>query len=141
MRRLTEEISVGELMRMREQGMSNKEIAKQLDVTTGTIYRYIGAQPSRRWGRENRAGHTAQELTDTAPKQEPLSVVNQVTYLEGVVSLFTVDLQSGIVLLQVKGTEDCITVSFEQWESFSLEIQAIQRQLSRSKMTEEANKA
>ena len=141
MRRLTEEVSVDELMRMREQGMSNKEIAEQLDVTAGTVYRYIGAQPSRRWGRNNRAGQTVQELTDTATKQDPLSVVNQVTYLEGVVSLFTVDLQSRIVLLQVKGTEDCITVSFEQWESFSLEIQAIQQQLNRSKITLEARKA
>lgn len=46
-RGLLKDCSVSELMTMRERGMSNAEIAKALDVSRATIYRYIGA-PTRR---------------------------------------------------------------------------------------------
>ena len=43
--KLTDSVSVSELLTMREKGMSNKEIAKSLDVSPATIYAYIGKQP------------------------------------------------------------------------------------------------
>lgn len=39
---LKEEVSISELLYMREQGMTNKAIAESLGVHVNTIYRYIG---------------------------------------------------------------------------------------------------
>ena len=43
--KLTDSVSVSELMTMRESGLTNAEIAKRLDVTPAAIYKYIGKQP------------------------------------------------------------------------------------------------
>ena len=45
-RKLTD-ISKGEMLRMREQGMSNRDIAKCLDIHYATVYNYIGKQGKR----------------------------------------------------------------------------------------------
>lgn len=45
-RKLSNDVSIQELLRMREDGMSNAEIAEQLDVHVSTIYNYIGKQPA-----------------------------------------------------------------------------------------------
>jgi predicted transcriptional regulator len=41
------ELSVSEMMRLREDGYSNKDIAKMLDISIPTVYRYIGSQGQR----------------------------------------------------------------------------------------------
>lgn len=46
-RRLTNSVSVDELLKMRESGMTNFDIARSLDVSVNTVRRYIGNQPGR----------------------------------------------------------------------------------------------
>lgn len=47
MRRLLDDLSAGEIRKMRESGMSNYDIAKSLDVSEQTIYNIIGKQGAR----------------------------------------------------------------------------------------------
>lgn len=42
---LYKEIDISNLQHLRDDGYSNAEIAKQLDVSTATVYRYLGANP------------------------------------------------------------------------------------------------
>lgn len=44
-RRLSMDVSTSEMLRLREEGMSNSQIAAQLDVSHKTILRYIGKEP------------------------------------------------------------------------------------------------
>lgn len=44
-RKLTDDVSMDELLQMRQDGMSNQEIANRLGVSKATIYRHLGAQP------------------------------------------------------------------------------------------------
>lgn len=47
-RRLSRDVSTSEMLRLREeQKMSVKEIAKSLDVSPQTVYRYIGPEPKK----------------------------------------------------------------------------------------------
>lgn len=46
-RRLTDSVSVDELLKMRESGMTNSDIARALDVSIQTVLHYIGNQPWR----------------------------------------------------------------------------------------------
>ena len=65
--KLTDEISIPELLKMRESGMSNSEIAESLDVSYKTICNYLGKGGPRRQTR--RAPH----VQERAPmKDEPV---------------------------------------------------------------------
>ena len=44
-RRLSKDVSTSEMLRLREEGMSNRQIAAQLDVHYNTILKYIGKEP------------------------------------------------------------------------------------------------
>ena len=46
-RKVTGDISVNEMLELRKQGMSNKDIARVLEISTATVYRYIGGQGCR----------------------------------------------------------------------------------------------
>ena len=59
MRRLTDDVGVDELRRMRENGMTNADIAQALGTTAVTVRRYIGPQPGRNWGGVSGAGRAA----------------------------------------------------------------------------------
>ena len=44
-RRLSKDVSTSEMLRLREEGMSNRQIAAQLDVHYNTVLKYIGKEP------------------------------------------------------------------------------------------------
>ena len=44
-RKLTDDVSMDELLQMRQDGMSNQEIANRLGVSKATVYRHLGPQP------------------------------------------------------------------------------------------------
>ena len=48
MKKLLDEVSVDELLHLRNEGKSNQEIADLLDVSRQTVYKHIGKQPSRK---------------------------------------------------------------------------------------------
>ena len=50
------EVSQQEMLYMRDEGMTNKEIAEHLDISYATVLRYIGAEPKKkREGRPRRS--------------------------------------------------------------------------------------
>lgn len=47
LRRLGQDVDIHTMYHMRDQGMSNKEIAQALGVSYATVYKYIGKQERR----------------------------------------------------------------------------------------------
>ena len=45
-RKLSNDVSIQEMQQMRDDGMSNAEIAEQLDVCVDTVRKYLGKQPA-----------------------------------------------------------------------------------------------
>ena len=41
------DVTVGEILTLREQGLSNRDIARSLDISVQTVRRYIGKQDGR----------------------------------------------------------------------------------------------
>lgn len=65
--KLTDEVSVQEMQEYRRQGMTNKEIAKLLDVSDRTIYNYLG--PNSGKPRKKRGPRTEKEVGPLTPEQ------------------------------------------------------------------------
>lgn len=62
------DVSVSELLRMREEGMSNRCIANVLGIHYGTVYKYIGPQGKKM---ENMAAFKEEPTKPEAPAETP----------------------------------------------------------------------
>lgn len=74
--KLTDSVSVEELLTMRECGLGNAEIAKRLDTSPATIYKYIGKQPkalNKPCGKAA-ASYKQSKLADPTPVSQAMSV-------------------------------------------------------------------
>lgn len=69
-RKIIDDISISEMLKMREDGMSNQEIADALEITSTTVRKYIGKQKSR--GAYRRS---------SSPKQPPEQWIPAETYI------------------------------------------------------------
>lgn len=47
MKKITSEVSINEMLELRKQGMSNKDIARALEISYASVLRYIGKQQER----------------------------------------------------------------------------------------------
>lgn len=80
MARKINDISKGEMLRMRAEGLSNRDIAKLLDVHYATVYNYIGPQGGRM---DNLAAFDEPKRKEVeTPKEEPKAAPKAVDSLE-----------------------------------------------------------
>ena len=92
-KRLTDEISVSELETMRESGMTNAQIAKNLDVSVHTVMRYIGKMPQEM--RRRQAKGKLIEI-QTSANQTPVLAVRSMTFeMDGKLVHFRANLDTG----------------------------------------------
>ena len=92
-KRLTDEISVSELETMRESGMTNAQIAKNLDVSVHTVMRYIGKMPQEM--RRKQAKGKLIEI-QTSANQTPVLAVRSMTFeMDGKLVHFRANLDTG----------------------------------------------
>lgn len=132
------EVSPGELLHMREDGMSNQEIAKALDVSYQTVLRVIGQQPS---SLRKPAVRNFAALMNAAPiqeKEEPeacLAVLNRNVSLMGDFAEYSLDCSDDI--LTVKVGEGTVSVPFQKIGLLMNELAAIQRNIPRVKVGNE----
>lgn len=66
-KKLTNEISIQELQQMREEGLTNRQIAERLDLTYRTVIRYLGPQPK---GLRANYGEYKTRVKDVEPEKK-----------------------------------------------------------------------
>lgn len=102
------ELSVSELMQLRNDGYSNKDIARILDISVATVYNYIGKQgchiPSA----------TASFISKPKTKEEAPPAKPEVTLVSRVVSI-------GGYLFELQSLTDTISVSFADGQSVKID--------------------
>lgn len=108
-------ISKSEMLRMREQGLSNRDIAKCLDVHVATVYNYIGKQGCRM---DNLAAfdEPKHEKVET-PTEEPKAAPKAIDSLEMVYEV--VKSADGSFRAEVDYENRCVsvldsTIAFDQ---------------------------
>ena len=134
-RKLTDDVSIEELMRMREEeGLSNYEIAQRVGVARNTIYRLIGKQPPHvrdSYGRQSTEKSRNAALAQTRLAEEeivPASLVMEVRVarLIGQNSHYEVNEVTGEVLV-IRNDDVVFKLEQEELSDFIKELQAIQR--------------
>lgn len=113
---LTNSVSVQELLEMRASGMTNQQIAEQLDVGYSTICRYIGRNPKRA------------KKVDFKPekvRKNPtlLKVVEEMVTLSGSTHDFAINKTDNVVYIKDSGkTYDYTREQLEVYISELLEV-------------------
>lgn len=128
---LTNEVGIPELLKMRESGMSNSEIAESLDVGLSTIYRYIGKGGPRR--QTSRAPHVQERAPmKDGPVQACLKMEPSEIRLTGAYGKyeFAPDGDSISVIID---SDYFFSVPRDQLSTFIRELQAIERNIGKVK--------
>lgn len=142
---LSSEVTISEMMSMREQGMSNQEIADALEISRVTVIRYIGAQPEHitkeklSEGQQKRHERRAVATVATKPDEEIpacLAVTSKVYELEGNVGKYRLEAGKDVVGITVKADVEGEVIPFmpppfpiklDAIDDFINELRAIQR--------------
>lgn len=139
-RRLTADVSVSEMLRMREEGMSNKAIGDALGVSSQTIYRHIGPQgPEIRrqpvYGGKPKPYHEP-EVEKKEEYPACLVVVNRAISLKGTVCHYEIDPKSKLLKIIMEDGAN-MKLDFEKFGTFVEELEAIKRNISTLKIENE----
>lgn len=143
-KKLMDEVSVNELLEFRNEGYTNSQIAKMLDVSSQTVYSIIGKMPDEmiakakreaavqggfaRWekaaknkGNEHVKGEK-NEMTENSAAC--LVVVNRKVNLQGTIGLYEVDCENKKVTM--RPVEE---IGFDNLNAYINELQAISRKI------------
>lgn len=127
------DVSKSEMLRMRAEGLSNKDIAKCLEIHPATVYNYIGPQGGRM---DNLAAFAEPKPKAVeTPKEEPKAVPKAVDNLKSVYEVIaSVD---GEFRAEVDWENGCVsifdtTVSFEQLEGLAIFIVCLASKIEKS---------
>lgn len=134
-------VSDDEMRRMRDNGMTNADIARNLGVTHHTIIRHIGPQPGRNWGDyQRRMRFEQKKIPEPAPEapEAVLCVINRCTYLSGKVAEYCVDAGAKAVKFKPLAADGMVEISFDDWATFAREVAAIGRNLAAQRVPVEA---
>ena len=111
------ELNVGELLEMRKQGMSNKEIAKSLDVSVQTVFSRIGSQ-----GRNS----TKAEGVSRLPKKE---IAPKLMYIEQTVAVngyvFMINHCEKTIRFTASGGEETMRIKTESVDDLISALKAV----------------
>lgn len=133
---LDKEISIPELLQMRENGMSNPEIAEALDVSPNTISRYIGRGPRSKNRNRGGGAPVAAEIKNEEPVEACLKVETAAIGLTGAYGQYTIDERQDAVYIiaEAGGHELSGYIPVDQLAIFARELKAIERNIDKVKL-------
>lgn len=129
--KLTNEISIPELLKMRESGMSNSEIAESLDVSRETIIKYIGKGGPRRQTVRPAIMPTREDEKDE-PVQACLKVEPSEIRLTGAYGKYAFAPDGDSIYVTID-SDYLFSVPRDQLSTFIRELQAIERNIGKVK--------
>ena len=134
-RKLLSDLSIDELLGMRNSGMTNTDIANALDISYASVYRLIGKQPASMRASSHAAGlppstlpsNQASSDSATHEPEAALIVEDRVLRLAGLFASYRVRVKDKEVDVYVSDDSIAMTVKFDELGAFASEIAAIDR--------------
>ena len=127
-RSLLKSVSYEELAQMRDNGMTNKDIATSLGVSPQTVYKYLGPQPSRGWSRHaynDRPLSNPEQPNKDEPDDAALIIENRTINLAGLFAGYKIDIKAKEIRVFVEDGVDALVIPFDQVVNFAKELRAI----------------
>jgi len=140
-KKLSNELTLDELNKMRENGMTNRDIAESLGVSISTIYRYIGPQPSSLRGRhcDFESPSLPEKRAETHDEGEAALIVeDRIIGLVGLFASYRVNIRAKEVVVRIEDGVDALVVPFDDVENFAKEIRAISNHIKDIRVGAEA---
>lgn len=140
-RSLLRDMSKSELQGMRDNGMSNAEIAEALDVSYATVYAILGKQPAGLRSPRRDSVRGGEIVTTKAPEPEQeeayacLVLQNKVIELEGLYAKYKLDIKGK--QLHIDAAEIVGAVNLDKLGDLIAELTAIHRKLDTLKVGNE----
>lgn len=135
---------MSELMQMREDGMSNREIADSLGVSYTCIKNYLGPQPKgmRKYRSKGVVYGRVQNQPEPEPEVEPCLVIgNRVIIATGLAYEYEINCSTQTLTMYKPGDRNIRPMtwdlSFDDIDQVISELQAISRNISKCKNTSE----
>lgn len=120
---LLKSVSIQELQEMRDNGLSNREIAEQLDVGYSTICRYLGRGKSWTRAPYGSLKTKAKDVEKSVVKPPVLKCVSKIMEFEGAHMRYTVLSDAGNVRMAAKsGAGETYIFNKETLETFITEL-------------------
>lgn len=118
---LLKEVSLQELQEMREQGMSNYQIAESLNCGYSTICRYLGRNPEnlRTYGKQRENPHKLEEPQEPTPL---LQTISRTVEMEGKNNCYTLYELMGVVRIKNKDGADARQFDKNGLETYIAEL-------------------
>lgn len=135
MKAFYKDMSKPELLSMREQGMSNAEIAKSLDVSYTTVLNLIGKQPKGVRKPYVRGAVMKREEPELEDRTAYLMVEKSDLYVTGAVARYRLHPDRDYVSIIDEDYEEIYKLEADKLETFIRELQAIARNIENSKQT------
>ena len=107
-KKLSDEVSISELLQMRKEGLSNLQIAERLDVSPVTIYRYIG-----KGGRRAKPAPCSEERKDKRMLTASIVPEPRNQALKMIRESHTIDLQGALCAYHIDTCSDVIELKDE----------------------------
>jgi predicted transcriptional regulator len=126
-------VSKSEMLRMREQGLSNRDIANCLGIHFATVYNYIGPQGGRM--ESLAAFDEPKPKTAEIPKEEPKPVPKAVDNLKSVYEIFAST--DGEFRAEVDWENECVSIfdavfTFEQLGTLAMFVVGLATKIEKS---------
>jgi predicted transcriptional regulator len=114
-------VTASEMMAMREQGLSNKDIANVLEINPLTVRRYIGCQPQRRMEnmaafKENKPNTVEVETVETP---EIKRAVDEVVVRKEMLSSRSGNVAVNVDYISHTAEFDVAAMTFDELEDFA----------------------
>lgn len=129
-RKLLADFTMDELLSMRDNGMSNRDIANTTGVSLATIYKHLGPQPAalrKPFAPSFKDSHSDEPGKAEDDVEAALVVDNQTIGLAGLYAGYRVDIRAKKVSIFVEDGVDVMTLSFDEAQTFAKELAAIAR--------------
>ena len=123
------DISVTELLAMREQGYSNKDICNILEISLPTVLRYIGKQPMRMESVTKHMDSKPRPHIDTHEPKNPEAPRVQIVSQIVTVGEYAFELNMINKTINISGTNGCqfVLVRQDDAEKFAEAVMAVQK--------------
>ena len=134
-RKIIDDVSISEMLRMREDGMSNREIAETLGCCYATVTKHIGRQGFRSPNRQTRTKHTPEQwipaetyISQHTAREEAQAHRLIPTRYQGQVLEIHVDRDLQEVVLMANGE---LTLTMSELHGAMMDLMALSKELDK----------